>query len=345
MEDGALTEPLLPGPQACPNPVSLLVWGILHALSILVPYTCPSVFWSLLTRPGLFAAGRLILHLAWLSWAYLRVAHADPGFLTPQQASRLARLRASDLEGLFSVCPVCGVRPLRARHCRDCGRCVCSADHHCGFLGVCVGEGNHLAFLGYLWVEAGYLVHVVVGAGRAVFPRPLEMTWTDFIADNIQYFVSCLVIAGFLLFVVFLGASHAVLLLTNRSTREYVRDVDWAYLLVPPPVVRGWEEDGAAMQQGETGCERAVADGSRAPRGAGSSEPRAVPARWRTWEDLRRMEAAWNTGRGLLSLRPPAEAGGEFLPALWVADTSGARAPACCSQYKVCDNEVYSCCD
>nr|XP_056714670.1 palmitoyltransferase ZDHHC23 [Euleptes europaea] len=39
------------------------------------------------------------------------------------------------------------VRPVRAGHCRICGRCVKRLDHHCVWINSCVGEQNHQAFI------------------------------------------------------------------------------------------------------------------------------------------------------------------------------------------------------
>ena len=36
------------------------------------------------------------------------------------------------------------------QHCFDCGKCVRKLDHHCWWLGNCVGAGNHRLFLSYL---------------------------------------------------------------------------------------------------------------------------------------------------------------------------------------------------
>ncbi len=48
-------------------------------------------------------------------------------------------------------CTVCGFeQPLRAKHCRDCNRCVAQYDHHCPWLGTCIGQKNHSVFYWFL---------------------------------------------------------------------------------------------------------------------------------------------------------------------------------------------------
>jgi len=41
-------------------------------------------------------------------------------------------------------------KPLRSKHCRDCGYCIARMDHHCVWLDSCVGLQNHGRFLVFL---------------------------------------------------------------------------------------------------------------------------------------------------------------------------------------------------
>ena len=51
-------------------------------------------------------------------------------------------------------CSVCHLeQPLRTKHCKSCDMCVATHDHHCPWIGNCVGERNKARFYYYLLVQ------------------------------------------------------------------------------------------------------------------------------------------------------------------------------------------------
>ena len=52
-------------------------------------------------------------------------------------------------------CEICNIAelPYRAKHCHDCRRCVRKYDHHCFWVGGCVGELNHGKFLAFVVLQ------------------------------------------------------------------------------------------------------------------------------------------------------------------------------------------------
>lgn len=60
-------------------------------------------------------------------------------------------------------CAVCRIdQPVRTKHCRDCGKCVATHDHHCPWLGICIGEKNKKRFYLYLVIQMTQLVWVTI---------------------------------------------------------------------------------------------------------------------------------------------------------------------------------------
>lgn len=51
-------------------------------------------------------------------------------------------------------CEICRLDqiPYRAKHCKECNRCVRKFDHHCFWIGGCVGELNHRSFYGFIFL-------------------------------------------------------------------------------------------------------------------------------------------------------------------------------------------------
>ncbi|XP_036769604.1 palmitoyltransferase ZDHHC12 isoform X6 [Manis pentadactyla] len=108
--------------------------------------------------------GDLLLPLAFLLLVlgslllYLAVSLMDPGYVNIQpQAQEEAKEEQTAMVPQVIPLRRCGycllLQPLRARHCRECRRCVRRYDHHCPWMENCVGERNHPLFVAYLAVQ------------------------------------------------------------------------------------------------------------------------------------------------------------------------------------------------
>ena len=110
----------------------------------------------------------LVVAAVVVQWAAMaRVHYADPGIVphtgmygderdpagavvmsAAQFAIPIQRVPIGAAAVVSKYCHSCRVyRPPRAVHCSRCGVCVARFDHHCPYLGTCIGESNYAYFL------------------------------------------------------------------------------------------------------------------------------------------------------------------------------------------------------
>jgi hypothetical protein len=130
---------------------------------------------------------------------------------------------------LLEFCQVCLIqRPMRARHCKFCNQCVQVFDHHCPWLGTCIGVRNYSAFISFVtslfvscllllatssFVLIRWLV-VTTGPCKAEFQFQLLgsivlLLWST---------VALVLTGGLLMF-------HLFLIRRGSTTNEYVRGI------------------------------------------------------------------------------------------------------------------------
>ncbi|ALC44789.1 Hip14 [Drosophila busckii] len=104
-----------------------------------------------------------------LLWVcFIKSWKGDPGIIRPTREQRFKTIiELSERGGIgfepASFCSGCLVRrPVRSKHCSVCDRCVARFDHHCPWVGNCIGLNNHTYFMGFLWmllVMCGWMLY------------------------------------------------------------------------------------------------------------------------------------------------------------------------------------------
>ncbi|KAK7308442.1 hypothetical protein VNO77_42047 [Canavalia gladiata] len=111
------------------------VYPVVFSVSILC-----GIFHSIIT------AILAIATISFFSFAAFRCAGTPPNVLWGSYPT----VGKGDLEN-YTFCLYC-TKPKspRAHHCRSCRKCIMDMDHHCPFIGNCVGAANHRSFVAFL---------------------------------------------------------------------------------------------------------------------------------------------------------------------------------------------------
>ena len=155
-------------------------------------------------------------------------AHQNP-FMGEQQA---VNINPEVPKITRSFCKTCEIyRPPRCSHCAICDNCVSVMDHHCPFVGNCIGQRNNKYFIGFVscvFAEmANFFLQAMIFSSRvdknyqgftspssdALDPGTIVMMVIFF---GIPSLILLVVLGGFLIFHCCLGAK-------GLTTREYIK--------------------------------------------------------------------------------------------------------------------------
>eukprot|EP00755_Sulcionema_specki_P011356 Sspe_Gene.48832::Locus_25771_Transcript_3_3_Confidence_0.600_Length_1477::g.48832::m.48832/K20028/ZDHHC2_15_20; palmitoyltransferase ZDHHC2/15/20 len=94
---------------------------------------------------SLLAIGTALYFL--VIWGYVQLLRTPPGFVPRRFGVRHPLVSTFEMDSLPQCVPCEAYKPVRAHHCSKCRVCVLRYDHHCPWVGQCIGLRNHKLFL------------------------------------------------------------------------------------------------------------------------------------------------------------------------------------------------------
>ena len=139
----------------------------------------------------------------------------------------------------YKYCGTCAImRPIRSSHCFDCNNCVERCDHHCPWIGNCVGKRNYWLFylfvvtltISIIYIEAFCVAHIWKYLHDKIKENDNKINAEQ--RDHIAAYSLCdliidlyLIIYGIAILAFTLGLLfyHTRLVITNTTTKEMLK--------------------------------------------------------------------------------------------------------------------------
>ena len=174
------------------------------------------------------------------------VSFCDPGIILsfPMKKRIIEDRRESKIFQLgyiknYKYCDTCSIiRPSRSTHCGDCNNCVEKFDHHCPWIGTCVGKRNYKYFYFFLFILNFLICLIIIFCIYYLIKRITEIVKENNLLEenekikNIASYsltevimsLYIIIYEGFvMIFVTGLFIYHTKLVLKNMTTKEDIK--------------------------------------------------------------------------------------------------------------------------
>ena len=124
-------------------------------------------------------------------------------------------------------CEKCNVfrPPTRSSHCYTCGVCIIGFDHHCVWLGTCIGARNYLDFMLFLISLIALIFFCVVSLLLELLDLEENESFGSSLSENMHASIIIPLCLIFFLLVGLLLGFHVFLICKNVTTHEYLKHV------------------------------------------------------------------------------------------------------------------------
>ncbi|KAF7003022.1 hypothetical protein CFC21_018408 [Triticum aestivum] len=155
-----------------------------------------------------------------------KIEQHNPQSATPSSLLQMMDLYPPGSSSRDLTCSYCHlVQPPRTKHCHDCDKCVLQFDHHCTWLGTCIGVRNHCRFWWYIFGQASLVVWTV-----ALYIQFLHVDMNGSWLKGLTGLTLLLPLIVILIVLLILLMLHTYLALTNQTTYEIARRKRISYL-------------------------------------------------------------------------------------------------------------------
>ena len=168
-------------------------------------------------------------------YAMIRCGCSDPGIL-PKQKPDIDRVVhkeniKSRLDGhiiILNYCYTCNIyRPPRTSHCSRCDNCIERFDHHCLWLGNCIGKRNYKFFYMLLLclnlnalLQIGFCIYVLILDVKKIKNKENK-------GYALSIIIGCIILYNLLFIIIFIGkflAEYTYLLIKDKTYSEYKKN-------------------------------------------------------------------------------------------------------------------------
>lgn len=173
----------------------------------------------------------------------LLTAFSDAGIIPKNDTPNLLTVNFSPneskkvvIKGYFYKARICNtckiVKPVRSNHCHDCNNCVDKFDHHCPWLGQCIGRRNYLFFIIYSislnLLHIVYIAQSIVKIQQSIYMsnRNDLNSYSIEISKNVSSLFLIVLSFFVLLFGFTLIMYHIKLIIVSQTTRESLRNLN-----------------------------------------------------------------------------------------------------------------------